>query len=1282
MKPGRLVGGRFRVDRLAGSGGMARVYRALDEQSDDAPVALKVLQIPGEAAAQRFVREAELLLHMGAPGIVRSVAHGRTDDGRHWLAMEWLEGEDLQHHLARLPRGQRLSVADAVRVVGRMAEALAPAHSRSVVHRDIKPGNTWLVDGDLGRVKLLDFGMARVWHDRSAVTSVGAVLGTPWYMAPEQARGGDVDARTDVYALGAVLFEVLTGRTPFVGEQFLAVLTKVIVEVAPRASDFRPGLPAALDGLVASMLAKDPADRPADGAAVARALARIPTDTVAGRDGPDRLGGAERRAVCVVIGRPAQLGVEDTLPTSISDTRTLRLREAARQAGLACESLPNGTVIAWSRGDGLPTEDAARAAAAAMILAELAPDMEVALAAGLAVTSDAMPVGGAVDEAVALLQRGQADPGRVRVDRHAAGLLAGRFEVVGAQDGLRLGGRLRVGDDSRFMGQVTPFVGREQEVEELVASLTKALAGRESKLLVLEGEAGAGKSRLRSEVVRACCRANPGLTVITARGEAGGAGSPFALAGSAVRGAAGVAMADPPEIARAKVAARLVAVAPERVEELEAFLGEVAGIPFESAAASPELVAARADERLMRDRLQAAWLEWIAAEAARAPTLLVVEDLHWGDPPSARLLQAAARDSDAPLAVLVLTRPAADHGVIEPINQSGARWIHLGPLPEQACRQLAVAMLGGEGSGHAAVAGSGGNALLLEELLRAEATGSSQATSTLLGALQMRMAAVGDEARRVLRAASVLGGPFAAAALATLTARPGSDVARDLDRLVEAELLAEAAGADAEGRRRFGFRHDLVRTAVYTTLTEEDRETGHRLAARWLEASGRVDPLTLARHWERGGRPDKAAAGYARTAGRALEGDDHAAVVTYADKAVECGAAGVLRGRIERLKAEGLRRLGQYAAAAEAGRQALSLLEETDPWWFKSMGVMVAAHSNLGRFEEVERWPLKASKMQLPPDSPGEAARRVAVGQAAAHALQAGRAEVARELLTALEGSPWDEGLGPDPSMSWRHMIQGQFHLRAGDYVAYLGTQRACIAAFEVAGDERNTCNQQNNLGFGFNQLGGWQQAVAIFRRAIDSADRMDLPLTAAYCWANMAYALMQMGEIDDAEGALGNAMAIAEQTHNVRVLGSSRAHLADLRLRQARPSDALALAEEAAAELQPSPPMLGLAYAVLSRARLANGDVPGAIAAAEGGMEIFESQGGLEEGEPMLRLAHAAALHAAGRRAEAAQVVAEARQIIEEQAARIGDPRWRKTFLEEIEEHAHTLALAATLDA
>src|SRR4051812_9777208 len=207
MEPGILVGGRFEIERRAGAGGMGVVYRARDRQGG--LVALKVLRDPSPIAIERFAREASILADLEHPGIVRYVAQGTTPEGEIYIAMEWLDGEDLHHFLWR----QGVGIAESVDVARRIAEALTTAHARGIVHRDIKPSNVFVVGGDLGHLKVLDFGVARLRESDRRATATGATLGTPGYMAPEQVRGErDVDTRADVFSLGCVLFECLTGR--------------------------------------------------------------------------------------------------------------------------------------------------------------------------------------------------------------------------------------------------------------------------------------------------------------------------------------------------------------------------------------------------------------------------------------------------------------------------------------------------------------------------------------------------------------------------------------------------------------------------------------------------------------------------------------------------------------------------------------------------------------------------------------------------------------------------------------------------------------------------------------------------------------------------------------------------------------------------------------------------------------------------------------------------------------------------------------------------------------
>ena len=226
LKPGDVLAARFEVISRAGGGGMGSVYRARDRVGGEV-VALKVLRLPGEETTGRFEREAAVLAELRHPGIVRYVAHGVTASGRAYLALEWLEGEDLSKHLARAPMTIRASVT----VARKVAEALAYAHGRGVVHRDIKPGNVFLRDGRSDQATVLDFGIARAADIGAGLTLTGIMVGTPGYMAPEQARGArDVDPRADVFSLGCVLFHCLTGQRAFQGEDAVAVLARVLFE--------------------------------------------------------------------------------------------------------------------------------------------------------------------------------------------------------------------------------------------------------------------------------------------------------------------------------------------------------------------------------------------------------------------------------------------------------------------------------------------------------------------------------------------------------------------------------------------------------------------------------------------------------------------------------------------------------------------------------------------------------------------------------------------------------------------------------------------------------------------------------------------------------------------------------------------------------------------------------------------------------------------------------------------------------------------------------------------
>jgi WD40 repeat protein len=267
---GRL--GNYRLLRILGSGGMGVVYLAEDVQLRR-QVAVKMLKgslAASQANRERFLREARAAAAISHDHII-TVHHVGEENGVPFLVMPFLQGESLQ---ARLARPERVPLAEVLRIGREMAEGLAAAHERGLIHRDIKPDNVWLEAGT-GRVKILDFGLAHAEKIDERLTQKGVILGTPCFMAPEQARGGTVDARCDLYSLGVVVYYLCTGRLPFAQKELLALLAAVALDPPPPVREINPDIPPALADLVMQLLAKQPVERPASARLVAEALRAI-----------------------------------------------------------------------------------------------------------------------------------------------------------------------------------------------------------------------------------------------------------------------------------------------------------------------------------------------------------------------------------------------------------------------------------------------------------------------------------------------------------------------------------------------------------------------------------------------------------------------------------------------------------------------------------------------------------------------------------------------------------------------------------------------------------------------------------------------------------------------------------------------------------------------------------------------------------------------------------------------------------------------------------------------
>ena len=278
--PATIGGGRYRTVRLLGEGARKRVYLAMDERLAR-EVAVAMVKTDGLDANGRIriTREAQAMARLGDdPAIVTVYDVGEDVDGTPYIVSQYMAGGALDQHLDAAAN-RRFPVRDALRVAEQLARGLAYAHRLSIVHRDLKPANVWL-DGD-GAARLGDFGLAANM-EQSRMTTEGTVLGTVAYIAPEQALGREPNPQSDLYSLGAVLYEMLCGRPPFLGDDMVSVISQHLntAPVAPRFHN--EGVPAGLESLVLRLLEKDPAARPADAGEVIAALREAQSAEVIG----------------------------------------------------------------------------------------------------------------------------------------------------------------------------------------------------------------------------------------------------------------------------------------------------------------------------------------------------------------------------------------------------------------------------------------------------------------------------------------------------------------------------------------------------------------------------------------------------------------------------------------------------------------------------------------------------------------------------------------------------------------------------------------------------------------------------------------------------------------------------------------------------------------------------------------------------------------------------------------------------------------------------------------
>ena len=1132
-----LLAGRFIVEREVGRGGVGIVYRAMDEVTGGA-VALKVIAIHGVDAGEeaRFGREGRVLAGLSHPNIVRVVAFGQLDEGQPYVAMEWLDGEDIAQRQKRAP----LTLGQAVFVGAQVADALAYAHGVGIVHRDIKPSNVILLGSRPGHewpvdAKLVDFGVASA--EDSRLTRTGAIIGTPAYMAPEQARGdAEVDARSDIYGLGATLFEMIAGRPPHVGPTPVAILARLVTTPAPRLTEIFPEAPHSLDDLLCDMLATHPEDRPARAAEVATRLRAIATELehapqttrTQSPDEPQSMG-----SMILSTTRPAS---GSRLVTSILATHVPkgpargRLIAHLRARGAEATELGGDAIVAHLGVKKAIGDEAARALDLGLRLAKAG--CSVGVATGRTRIDRTRPTGEVVDRAAALAR--DAQKGQVFADTTTSELARGRFEMQVRDDGTTVVG-LKVAA-RKDVASGSPFVGREADLSQIVTAYERCQEDKTPIIVTISGAPGIGKTRLRSESVARVMSHPSSPRVALVRAESFAKSHALGIMADVARGIAGVAKGAALQDAMAAtdvMLAKIDVVGPS-TRELVARL--VANEPL------PESV----DARAARDALWIALTDMAIRVSNEAPLVIAVEDAQWADLESlAWLDHLLGRAAGHSVFVLATARPTLWRD--DPARFSGRDHvrIELRPLARRTVRAIAQAILGekarsadGEALVESIATQAGGSPLFAEELSRLAHQGRDAASApTIEAAIQVSLDALDEDVREASMKLSVFGMQVWDAGLTALGVRNAMDVMR---ALTSAEVIVEQATSRFKDSREWAFKHALTREVAYASLGDEQLKDLHARAGQWL-AKMNEDDAIVARHLELGGEAVLAANYLEKAAKRALAANALGDAVRLAEKSLAFAEDKPTQFTRAQILDEAWNRLDARAGERDTAVRAMQDSIHDEASSVRALGARVRYEDACGGgpdtsagLEEVIRRAKAATLFDEEARSAAALASRLAF---------AGELDKAADVADSLLELARSRGIPGAAVDAWQTLAV--VRQARGDVGAALEARRSAARAAAEAGLKTREATLTINVGFALTTMGAKGEARVAIEGGIALAQAVGSPGTVRHGQMNLLCFVATFGPevaldplLAEPRGIADNAVSGAWVPHDRATLG------------------------------------------------------------------------------------------------------------------------------------------------
>jgi hypothetical protein len=964
------------------------------------------------------------------------------------------------------------------------------------------------------------------------------------------------------------------------------------------------------------------------------------------------------------------------------------LRTALDSYGAKVEQLADGSLLATMVSErGTATDQAALAARCALRCKEVGPEVSVVLVTGPGILSKRVPEGEAMDRAGQLLH--QLDQmtdvtASVMLDEVTAGLLGASFQLSRlSSDTFMLQGEQLSADASRpLLGKPTPCVGREQELAMLELTLNSCREDPAAQSLLVTAPAGTGKSRLRHEFLRRLEQRAEQVLVLMGRGDPMGAGAAHGLLGQALRQLCGIAESESLEARQARLARRVSLHLPAgSSQDVVEFLGELCGVAFPDEG-NPRLRTARNDPRVMSTQVSRALVAFLQAECTHQPVLLVLEDLHWGDALTVKLVDEALRKlAESPFMVLALARPEVNE-LFPGLWAHCLQKITLRGLNRKAGERLVREVLGPAVPGALVdriLEQATGNALFLEELIRTVAEGRQEAPpGTVLAILQSRLTRLEPEMRQTLLAASILGRTFWPGAVQAVMGTPGTgpSLVERLQSLVDQEVVESRPDSRFPGQAEYRFRHALVREAAYGLVPESYRPEGHRRAGDWLERAGEVDPQVLAEQARAGQQPERAIHYYTLAAEQLFERHELQGMQRCVEAALAQEPRNEALVRLQALKAAAAFWMDDFATTYELGRRVLPELKAGSHMWSRLISALSMVYGQSGQRDAgLALW-------RLMMDSEPEPQARSTYCEALCFVMNMadylGLAQEATAISMRLEQTGSDLFAVDGSLRGWRATMYGfaAFISAAGPWPVLRWAHEA-QQSFREVGAESNgvavlTWGAQALLA-----LGDAAGAVKQLRWCVAIAEQEERQFAVVYTKQHLALALSASPEPSSQQEARALALELMRtQGSNVVQQGLVHMVLARVEAGSGKLAEAEVQARKACERLASLPPLVPLVQWLLGSLLLAQGRMTEAREVATRSLQQAEPLGGGVAQVGLLQVL-AEACFAENDTAEGEKTLRQALQCVRSRAANIPDESVRERFLRQVPENARTLELA-----